>query len=97
MNDQKDAEVGNRVNKFLQSDEWREAWESYESALLAAMVDPKSSVSDVEHQRKLLWAAKVARQHLERLVQDGKVAAQTINLREEQDSALRRALRRWAT
>lgn len=96
MNDRKDAEQGMRVSRFLESEEWREAWSAYEQALIAAMVDPKSSVADVEHQRKLLWAAKVAKQHLERLVQSGKVAAETINLQEQQDSALRRALRRWA-
>lgn len=96
MNDHKDAERGQRVNTFLQGDEWRDAWETYERTLIAAMIDPKSSVSDVEHQRKLLWAAKVAKQHLERLVQDGKVAAQTINVQEQQESALKRVVRRWA-
>ena len=96
MNDRKDAEQGMRVSRFLESGEWQDAWATYEQALIAAMIDPKSSVADVEHQRKLLWAAKVARQHLERLVQSGKVALETINLQEQQESALRRALRRWA-
>lgn len=96
MNDRKDAEQGMRVSRFLASEEWQDAWATYEQALIAAMVDPKSSVADVEHQRKLLWAAKVAKQHLERLVQSGKVALETINLQEQQESALRRALRRWA-
>lgn len=96
MNDRKDAEQGMRVSRFLESGEWQDAWAAYEQALIAAMIDPKSSVADVEHQRKLLWAAKVAKQHLERLVQSGKVALETINLQEQQESALRRAIRRWA-
>lgn len=95
MNDHKDADVGMRVSKFLESEEWREAWTAYETALVAAMVDPKSSIADVEHQRKLLWAAKMAKQHLERLVQTGKVAMTAINIQDEADSAVRRVMRRW--
>lgn len=95
MNDYKDLERGTRVNQFLQSDEWREAWSAYEQRIVAAIVDPKSSVDDVDHQRKLLWSAKAARQHLETLVNQGKVAAATINLEAERESAVQRVMRRW--
>lgn len=95
MNDIRDAERGSKVNTFLQSEEWREAWDVYDALLLAAIVDPKWGPADVEHQRKLLWAAKAARQHLERLVNHGKVAAATLNIEDEQRSPLRRAAARW--
>lgn len=96
MNDRKDADVGMRVHRFLESDEWKDAWATYEQKLIAAMIDPKSSAADVEHQRKLLWAAKVAKQHLEQLVVSGKVAEATIQIEEQQASAVKRFVRKFA-
>lgn len=92
----KQAEVGARVNRFLESEEWNEAWDTYRDTLLAAMLNPKFSMEDVQHQRMLLWAATQAKQNLEAMVTDGKVAAATINLEHEKESAIRRVMRRFA-
>ena len=62
MNDRQQAESGQRVHTFLTSPEWEQAWDTFRDVILAAMQDPKFSIEDVQHHRRLLWAATQAKQ-----------------------------------
>lgn len=73
-----------RAQKFLESDEWQEAWTLYRERALSLIENAKSNdVESIMHAKRLLVAAAAAKTHLEVLMVNGKVAADTIKLHEK--------------
>lgn len=74
-----------RARQFLESAEWLEAWEAYRSKLLHIIESCDSTnVEAMQNAKRLLTAGQAARAHLERLMVDGKVAAENIKAAEVQ-------------
>jgi hypothetical protein len=81
--ERKAAERGMRAQKLIESAEWVEAWSAYRDLLLGAMERAHPDAQEeIKHLKVLLAGANVARAHLEKLMRDGKVAAQSLQLAE---------------
>ena len=81
----KERERGQAAEQVLASDVWNEAWAAYRARILEEIESARSSDTDtVMHLKRLLAAASAARAHLERLVNEGAVAAKTIEFQEKQ-------------
>lgn len=64
---------------FLASDVWLEAWDAYRSKLLSVIETADSNdVATIQNAKRLMTAGQAAKAHLERLVTDGRVAAESI-------------------
>lgn len=72
---------GRRAASILESDEWRDAWNSYRDMLMREIenANPRDDES-VMHCKRLLTAANGARVHLERLMSEGVMAGKEIEL-----------------
>lgn len=79
MNDEKLVLRGNNVNRFLDSEEWKEAFDSYRARLLSE-IENTEDVKHISHCKALLKAAAEAKRHLERIVNEGKLAASQIEI-----------------
>ena len=81
MNDIEQVRRAERAKQFLESDVWIEAWDAYRAKLVAVWEGSKIDDADTREQAKrLLMAGQAARAHLEMLVRDGKVSAETIKV-----------------
>lgn len=73
-----------RAKKFLESEEWREAWRLYRERILSLIENAKSDDADTVMQAKrLLTAATAAKTHLEVLMVNGQVAMKTLEMIEK--------------
>lgn len=73
-----------RARKFIESDEWQEAWRLYRERALSVIENAKSDDTDTVMQAKrLLAAATAAKKHLEVLMVDGEVAMKTLEMMEK--------------
>jgi hypothetical protein len=83
MNDIQQVRRAERARQFLESDVWIEAWDAYRSKLIAVWEGSKIADQETrEEAKRLLMAGQAARAHLEMLVRDGKVSAETIKVDE---------------
>lgn len=81
MNDIEQVRRAERAKQFLESDVWLEAWEAYRARLFSVWEGSKiDDVTTREEAKRLLLAGQAARAHLEMLVRDGKVSAETIKI-----------------
>lgn len=94
MPDEKDHQAvtrGRSAEQFLKSPLWAEAWEAYRDKLLGVIESADSADEKlVMHAKRLLTAGIAAKSHLERLVKDGTVAAESIKLEEQRRGLFRR-------
>jgi hypothetical protein len=73
-----------RARKFLESEEWKEAWRLYRERALSVIENAKSNDSEtIMHAKRLLTAAAAAKTHMEALMVDGQVAAKTLEMHEK--------------
>ena len=97
MNDREYAQRGREAAQFLANPLWVEAWEAYRTRLLEIIEATDSAQPEAMMQAKrLLTAGKAARAYLERLVIDGKIAAETIKMDEVRKAAERKWWQRQA-
>lgn len=81
MDNHEAVDRGRRAHLLLDSDEWRQAWETYRTQLLREIESAGARDTEtVMHCKRLLAAAQSAKSHLERMVSDGQVAGKTIEL-----------------
>lgn len=81
MNDTEQVRRAERARQFLESDVWVEAWEAYRAKLVAVWEGSKiADLQTREEAKRLLMAGQAAKAHLEMLIRDGKVSAETIKL-----------------
>lgn len=80
MNNEQRVERARQVRLWLESDEWRVAWESYREVLIETIESAADDEQALEA-RRMLRAAKTARNHLEQLILDGALAAADIAAR----------------
>jgi hypothetical protein len=81
---ERDAAIkrGEEARRILNSQIWAEAWEAYDRRILEAMANADLEPAKLTRLQGYLVAARKARGHLERLIQDGKLAATEIELDE---------------
>ena len=73
-----------RAAQILESDEWKEAFQAYKDRIFEEIEKaPSDAVERVLHLKRLLSAANGAKSHLERLVSEGKIAADSIDFEEK--------------
>lgn len=82
MDDVKLTHKASKTNQFLESDAWKEAWEAYRTRLLAE-IEAAEGADTVMRLKGLLRAAKEARGHLEKIVNEGKFVAHQLELAEK--------------
>lgn len=76
---------GNRAKHILESEEWKEAWTAYRNRILQLIEDADSRDAElVANLKRHLTAAKAARQHLELLMGDGRMAVEEIEFQKKQ-------------
>ena len=81
---------GDRARKFLESDEWKEAWSLYNDRLYAEFKACPSENKDRLQQIKMLQlAGDAAKAHLERLMVDGQFAQKDIEFQAKQSRLTR--------
>jgi len=81
MNDIEQVRRAEQARAILESPLWIEAWELYRTRLLDIIERADSASVDVVMQAKrLLVAGTAARTHLELLVNNGKMSAETIRI-----------------
>lgn len=73
MSERERIQRGERAQKILDSDEWRDAWASYREMLLHEIETVADDQRALEA-RRLLKAARKAREHLESLIADAAIA-----------------------
>ena len=82
--------IGTRAHAILDSDEWKDAWNAYRTRIFEEIeAAPSNDTEKVMHLKRLLAASHAAQKHLERLVQDGKLAAKNLELDEQQRKRFR--------
>jgi hypothetical protein len=75
----KERESGDEAARILNSPVWAEAWSAYRARILEEIeAAPSNSTDTVMHLKRLLTASLAARAHLERIMNEGKVAAASI-------------------
>jgi hypothetical protein len=81
----KALERGDRAKKFLESEEWVEAWDTYRTRIIE-QIDKAASddAATVMHLKRLLAAARAAQGHLETLMVNGRIAVKNLELIEKQ-------------
>lgn len=90
MNAHDEVRRGEDAARLLASPLLREAWQHYDAVLLGLLADPDSPPEKAAEVRALLIAARKARGHLERLVTDGKWAAERIKQEEQRKTVPQR-------
>ncbi len=82
MTDEESLRRAEQARAIVDSPIWAEAWELYRKRLLD-MIEacPSDAVDYVMQAKRMLFAGAAAREHLEAVIRDGKVAAAAIELR----------------
>jgi hypothetical protein len=80
------------ASRLLANPLYKEAWASYEAVLLELLAAAATTADKAQEVRGWLIAARKARGHLERIVSEGKLAAEQIR-QEESRKTLRQHIR----
>ncbi len=84
MGDQENVRRADQARQILDSPLWAEAWDAYRQRLIEIWEESKpDEVTLREEAKQLLRVAQAARRHLERIVVDGKVSAESIKIETE--------------
>lgn len=83
----KERELGQAAEQILKNETWEMAWNAYRARLLEEMerADSKQDAL-VLHLKRMLSAAAGARGHLERIMNEGAVAAKSIEFEEKRST-----------
>jgi hypothetical protein len=83
MNDLEQIRRAEQARQIIESPLWIEAWECYRAKLLVIWEASKlNELEQREEAKRLLLAGQAARSHLEMLIRDGKVSAESIKVEE---------------
>jgi predicted ArsR family transcriptional regulator len=83
MGDRENVRRAEQARQILDNPLWVEAWDAYRQRLIEIWEESKpDEVTLREEAKHLLRVALAARRHLERLVVDGKVSAESIKIEE---------------
>ncbi|MBK9704778.1 MAG: hypothetical protein IPO75_15790 [Betaproteobacteria bacterium] len=92
MNLHDEVKRADEASRILGNPVYKEAWASYEAVLLELLANANTPADKVIEVRGWLIAARKARGHLERIVAEGKLAADDIK-RQEQQQTIRQRIR----
>jgi hypothetical protein len=92
MNAHDEVKRADEAQRLLANPLFREAWASYEAVLLELLASAATTADKAAEIRGWLIAARKARGHLDRIVSEGKIAAEQIRL-EEQRKTLKQRIR----
>jgi hypothetical protein len=92
MNAHDEVKRADEAQRLLANPMLREAWASYEAVLLELLASAATTADKAAEVRSWLIGSRKARGHLERIVSEGKLAAEEIRL-EEQRKSLKQRIR----
>ena len=92
MNLYDETKRADEAQRLLANPLYKEAWQSYEAVLLELLASAATTADKAQEVRAWLIAARKARGHLERIVSEGKLAAEQIR-QEEQKKTVRQRIR----
>jgi hypothetical protein len=92
MNAHDEVKRADEAQRLLANPLFREAWASYEAVLLELLASAATTADKATEIRGWLIAARKARGHLDRIVSEGKLAAEQIRL-EEQRKTMKQRIR----
>lgn len=92
MNLYDETKRADEAQRLLANPLYREAWASYEAVLLELLASAATTADKAQEIRGWLIAARKARGHLERIVSEGKLAAEQIR-QEEQRKTMKQRIR----
>jgi hypothetical protein len=84
MNEEKQIRHAEQARQILENPRWVEAWDAYRSHLLHTI--EQADAEDVEAvllAKRMLSVAVHVRRHFERLIEDGKISAETVRAEQE--------------
>ncbi len=90
MNPHDEVKRGDEAQRILAHPLYKEAWQSYEAVLLELLASAATPADKAVEVRAWLIAARKARGHLERIVNEGKVAQEQIRQEESRKSIKQR-------
>lgn len=90
MNAHDEVKRADEAQRLLANPLFREAWASYEAVLLELLASAATTADKDTEIRGWLIAARKARGHLDRIVSEGKLAAEQIRLEEQRKSIKQR-------
>jgi hypothetical protein len=90
MNAHDEVKRADEAQRLLANPLFREAWASYEAVLLELLASAATTADKAQEIRGWLIAARKARGHLDRIVSEGKMAAEQIRLEEQRKSIKQR-------
>jgi hypothetical protein len=83
MTDNESVLRADEASRLLKNPLYKEAWASYEAVLLELLASANTAPEKALEVRGWLIAARKARGHLERIVSEGTLAAESIRLAEQ--------------
>ena len=92
MNLYDETKRADEAQRLLANPLFKEAWQSYEAVLLELLASAATTPDKAHEIRGWLIGARKARGHLERIVSEGKLAAEQIRL-EEQRKTIKQRIR----
>lgn len=92
MNPHDEVKRSDEAQRLLANPLYKEAWQSYEAVLLELLASANTTAEKAVEIRGWLIAARKARGHLERIVAEGKLAAEQIR-QEESRKTVRQRIR----
>lgn len=92
MNLHDQTKRADEAQRLLANPLYKEAWASYEAVLLELLASAATTADKAQEIRGWLIAARKARGHLERIVSEGKLAAEQIR-QEEQRKTIKQRIR----
>ena len=92
MNLYDETKRADEAQRLLANPLYKEAWQSYEAVLLELLASAATTADKAQEIRGWLIAARKARGHLERIVSEGKLAAEQIR-QEEQRKTIKQRIR----
>jgi hypothetical protein len=90
MNAHDEVKRADEAQRLLANPLFKEAWASYEAVLLELLASAATTADKAQEIRGWLIAARKARGHLDRIVSEGKMAAEQIRLEEQRKSIKQR-------
>lgn len=84
MNEQQQIRRAEQARQILDNPRWVEAWETYRADMLNTI--EQADAEDVEVvllAKRMLSIAVQVRRHFERLIEDGKISAETVKAEEQ--------------
>jgi hypothetical protein len=90
MNPHDEVKRADEAQRLLANPLFREAWASYEAVLLELLASAATTADKAAEVRSWLIGSRKARGHLERIVSEGKLAAEEIRLEEQRKTVKQR-------